>query len=63
MLVTSGSGGLYRPNVPVAIVENVTRDGAVARIISDPAATDFVMVEPVWQPMTELQPVDGETPP
>ena len=63
LLVTSGSGGLYRPNVPVAIVENVTRDGAVARIISDPAATDFVMIEPVWQPMTELQPVDGETPP
>ncbi|GGD75411.1 rod shape-determining protein MreC [Croceicoccus mobilis] len=54
LLVTSGSGGLYRPNVPVAIVENLTRDGAVARIISDPAATDFVMVEPIWQPMTEL---------
>ncbi len=63
LLVTSGSGGLYRPNVPVAMVENVTRDGAVARIISDPAATDFVMVEPVWQPMTELRDVDGEVSP
>lgn len=60
LLVTSGSGGLYRPNVPVAIVENVTRDGAVARILSDPAATDFVMVEPVWQPSTELRGVDGD---
>ncbi len=63
LLVTSGSGGLYRPNVPVAMVENVTRDGAVARIISDPAATDFVMVEPVWQPMTELGGADGEISP
>jgi rod shape-determining protein MreC len=56
VFVTSGSGGLYRPNVPVAVVENVTRDGAVARIISDPAATPFVTVEPVWQPSTELPP-------
>lgn len=62
LLVTSGSGGLYRPNVPVAIVENVTRDGAVARILSDPAATDFVMVEPVWQPITELAEPGSEAP-
>jgi len=55
VLVTSGSGGLYRPNVPVAIVANVTRDGAVARIISDPAASEFVVVEPIWQPITELR--------
>lgn len=55
VLVTSGSGGLYRPNVPVAIVRNVTRDGAVARIISDPAASEFVVVEPIWQPITELR--------
>lgn len=55
VLVTSGSGGLYRPNVPVAVVRNVTRDGAVARIVSDPAASDFVVVEPIWQPITELR--------
>lgn len=55
VFVTSGSGGLYRPNVPVAIVANVTRDGAVARIVSDPAASEFVVVEPIWQPLTELR--------
>lgn len=55
VLVTSGSGGLYRPNVPVAIVRDVTRDGAVARIVSDPAASEFVVVEPIWQPITELR--------
>lgn len=55
VLVTSGSGGLYRPNVPVAIVRNVTRDGAVARILSDPAASEFVVVEPIWQPISDLR--------
>ncbi|MGB7374678.1 rod shape-determining protein MreC [Pontixanthobacter sp.] len=52
MLVTSGSGGYYKPGIAVAIVTQVTDDGAVARIISDPAATDFVTVEPIWLPET-----------
>jgi len=59
VLVTSGSGGLYRPNVPVAVVANVTRDGAVARIVSDPATSEFVVVEPIWQPITELRDPEG----
>jgi rod shape-determining protein MreC len=50
VFVTSGAGGLFRPNVPVAVVDSVTRDGAIARLLSNPAATDFVSVEPVWQP-------------
>lgn len=63
VFVTSGSGGLYRPNVPVAIVRNVTRDGAVAQIVSDPAASEFVVVEPIWQPITELRdPTQEPTP-
>ncbi|AKM10084.1 rod shape-determining protein MreC [Croceicoccus naphthovorans] len=63
VFVTSGSGGLYRPNVPVAVVRSVTRDGAVARIVSDPAASEFVLVEPIWQPITELRdPVSGDQP-
>ena len=49
-IVTSGSGGLYRPGTPIAVVETLTRDGAVARVLSDPAATDYVSVEPVWTP-------------
>jgi len=49
VFVTSGAGGLFRPNVPVAVVEEVTRDGAIARLLSNPAATDFVSIEPVWQ--------------
>lgn len=50
VFVTSGSGGYYRPGIAVAIVSEVTDDGAVGRIISDPAATDWVSVEPIWQP-------------
>lgn len=50
VFVTSGAGGYYRPGIAVAIVQQVTADGAVAAVISDPAATDFVSVEPIWQP-------------
>ncbi|MXO58886.1 rod shape-determining protein MreC [Altererythrobacter salegens] len=49
VFVTSGAGGLFRPNIPVAVVEELTKDGAVARLLSNPAATDYVSVEPVWQ--------------
>jgi rod shape-determining protein MreC len=47
IFVTSGSGGLYRPNTAVAMVVKVTRDGAIARMLSDPAASEFVAVEPM----------------
>ena len=50
VFVTSGAGGYYRPGIAVAIVQQVTADGAVAAVISDPAATDFVSIEPIWQP-------------
>ena len=50
VFVTSGAGGYYRPGIAVAILAEVTPDGGVARVISDPAATDFVSVDPIWQP-------------
>jgi rod shape-determining protein MreC len=50
VFVTSGAGGLFRPNIAVAVAETVTRDGAIARVLSNPAATDYVAIEPVWQP-------------
>ncbi|MXO73823.1 rod shape-determining protein MreC [Altererythrobacter aerius] len=49
VFVTSGAGGYYRPGIAVAILQEVTEDGGVAAVISDPAATDFVAVEPIWQ--------------
>lgn len=50
VFVTSGAGGFFRPGVAVAILSQVTDDGGIARIISDPAATDYVKVERVYQP-------------
>jgi len=49
VFVTSGAGGLFRPNVAVAVAQVITRDGAIARVLSNPAATDYVSVEPVWK--------------
>ena len=50
LFVTSGAGGYYQPNIAVAIATEVTDDGALARIVSDPAAADFVSVLPIYQP-------------
>lgn len=48
VFVTSGSGGLYRPGMAIGRVTALTRDGAIARLLSDPAASEFVSVEPIW---------------
>lgn len=48
LFVTSGSGGIYPPGIPVAAVIRKTRDGAVALALSDPAASDYVAVLPMW---------------
>lgn len=44
-IVTSGSGGLYRPNEAVAVVVSLVSDGAIARPLSDPGMTEYVAVE------------------
>jgi rod shape-determining protein MreC len=49
VFVTSGAGGLFHPNTAVAVVTALTKDGAVARMLSNPAATDYVAIEPVWK--------------
>ena len=52
VFVTSGAGGFYRPGVAVAIVHEVTDDGATARLIADPSGTDFVAIDPIFQAET-----------
>lgn len=47
-IVTSGSGGIYRPGEAVAVVVALTPDGAIARPLSDPGQTEFVAVEPLF---------------
>ena len=49
VFVTSGSGGLYPPGIPVAVVTEVLHDGGVGHLASDPADADFVVVLPVFQ--------------
>ncbi|AUX69894.1 rod shape-determining protein MreC [Porphyrobacter sp. HT-58-2] len=50
LMVTSGAGGYYRPGVAVAVIAKLTPDGGIARLVAEPAATNFVAVEPVHQP-------------
>jgi len=49
VFVTSGSGGIYPPGVPVAVVAAPRRDGAEGRLAADPGATDYVIVLPVFK--------------
>ena len=66
IFVTSGSGGIYRPGIPVAQVQSLTPDGAIARILSDPAASEFVIVDRVFQelpdPAATAEAAPGEAP-
>lgn len=62
VMVTSGAGGYYRPGVAVAVISKVTSDGGIARLVAEPAATNFVAVEPAHQPSAIAalaQPNDG----
>lgn len=47
-IVASGSGGLYWPGTAIAVVTQLTRDGAIARPLSDPGSAEFVAVQPLW---------------
>jgi len=60
LFVTSGTGGIYPPSIPVAVVVRTTRDETIARPVADPAQTDFAMVEKIYQPEVEFPP--AETP-
>ncbi len=51
VLVTSGNGGLYAPDIPVAQVLRLTPDGAVARPFAQPADTSYAMVQRVFIPV------------
>lgn len=61
VLVTSGAGGIYPPNTPVAIVTRVSRDAALAVPLADPARLDYALVERPYQPAIEEQ--QGALPP
>jgi rod shape-determining protein MreC len=65
IIITSGTGGLYPPLVPIARVVKLDDDGAVALPLADPATTSFAMVEPPFEPAAvaaENVPAAAETP-
>jgi len=51
VFVTSGAGGYYRPGVAVAVLSEKTSDGGIARLIAEPSATNYVSVEPIYEPL------------
>lgn len=58
VMVTSGTGGLYRPNIPVAIVLRVDGDAAIAVPLANPARADTVIVQHIFQP-SMMRPGEG----
>lgn len=50
IVVTSGTGGLYPPLVPIARVVRLDDDGAIAVPLADPGSTSFAIVEPPYEP-------------
>lgn len=50
VLVTSGVGGIFPPNVPAVRVIRIENQTAIARPVADPARVDHVIVQPAYQP-------------
>ena len=50
IIITSGTGGLYPPLVPIAKVIRLDDDGASAIPIADPSRVSFAIVEPPFEP-------------
>lgn len=50
IVVTSGTGGLYPPLVPLARIVRLDDDGAIAIPLADPASVSFAIVEPAYEP-------------
>jgi rod shape-determining protein MreC len=50
IVITSGTGGLYPPLVPIARVVRLDDDGAIAIPLADPASASFAIVQPPFEP-------------
>jgi rod shape-determining protein MreC len=60
IFVTSGTGGVYPPQIPVGIAIRTSGDTAVARPLADPAKLDFAIVQPAYQPLAIPAPAPEE---
>jgi rod shape-determining protein MreC len=50
IVITSGTGGLYPPLIPIARVIRLDDDGAIARPLADPSSTSFAIAEQPYEP-------------
>ncbi len=55
LMITSGSGGLYSPGIPVAVVIRKTETGAIGRVLANPAKVSHAVVQPIFQAETVRQ--------
>ena len=55
LMITSGSGGLYGPGIPVAVVIRKTETGAIGRVLANPAKVSHAIVQPIFQAETMRQ--------
>lgn len=65
IVVTSGTGGLYQPNIPVAIIIATQSDGAIARPLAHPARVSAVLVERAFRDSDDVKALpaaEGERP-
>jgi rod shape-determining protein MreC len=62
LIVTSGTGGVYPPGIPVAVVTEAQRETAVGRPLADPARLDHAVVLSVFEPDLPALPPVRRTP-
>jgi rod shape-determining protein MreC len=63
IFVTSGIGGIYRPNIPVAIAARIDGDKAVAIPLANPGRVELVAVQRAFQSAeTRAVPIDPGAP-
>lgn len=53
VLVTSGVGGVYPPDIPVAVVVSVAGERTVAKPLADPANVEYAVVLNIYQPIAD----------
>lgn len=62
VFVTSGTGGIYPPGIPVARVLRRTRDAALARAFAQADTLDFALVQKAFMPPAPPVPVADAKP-
>jgi rod shape-determining protein MreC len=60
VVITSGTGGLYPPMVPIARVLRLDGDNAIAMPLADPAESTFAIVQQPYEPEAMTAPSQAE---